>query len=534
MGAGHRSFRDIAVLLSCTTVVDRSCLEKMTNECIHTLEIDDKSDRHTLQNTTLPIISILTRNEENCRYIISTLLPEKVFERILFILAHVSGDKTLLRSQLSALIVLIDYFLCSADSPLFRTWIGHPSHCTFLKPLIVFLCSAAYLEKCLLAVNLDDRGLLLSDIHSLQSLTVMFIRKLVSCNLCNQKVFVDIIKDVLFKENFSGMSINNNSFLKRLVLQVILEEPEVTVVVTRADSTQSREINIAGYLNKNIRRSVVKRLRLSDPLSMMFRPTKTKKLTKKSENGSAAAAGTEPLKTSLFADNWADEGDWAEPADVPMLVTSAKYAAEKRQSKAPITASGSQEKSQMKYDMLLYNPLISENALPQGLTAGQVLHLLAANEHGSQNSSFVVRADIVPNTKGSKKRATEDCLLSSPSYPSLLRIFAADGGIEMLAKHNRSVLAGEFGKAIATSVGFILKFVTLTGFSDVFLKESKKAEYLLRLMLGVEETSEGGACFFFLCWISNFIKFIFAYLYKFIFAYLYKFIFAYVYKFIFA
>ena len=478
-------FKGYTKLVTVLSVLDENALHTVLADCNAAIECNETWKLAEAASNALSIASMVSQNEQNSKLVIAASLPPKICSLLQSMVNIVSNTTpTDLRGYLASMHSLLQYLINSVESSLFQEWLGSVNNSSFLRPLIQFL-SMAYLDKCLLSEDANERDLILSDIHKLQSTTIRLIKGMVLFNPANQIVFVSVIKSLLFKETRPELSLINNSFLKRLVLQLILEEDEVDVYVERLQSDTSVSPQRNDPPQSRFKNMIMKRLRVSDTLGSIF-PIPEKNTAATEVQPKQTATANEYSAIIQQPEDWLDDGDWAD------LYSSAKSAAEKRHPKPHPETETKKDTTDKLLCIAYYDKDVSKEALPHELTIGQLMFAHGNTEQSNKHRRLSLYAEVYKEEKGKEKRQTSVELLTTPCQPSLLHVFAADGGIQLLAEHSRVSLSGEFGQTISTSIGFIMKFVPLAGFSNMFLNETKKAEYLLRLMLGVEENSDGG------------------------------------------
>ena len=200
----------------------------------------------------------------------------------------------------------------------------------------------------------------------------------------------------------------------------------------------------------------------------------------------------------------------------------------------------------------LYHKLITNQCLPLDMTLSQLLQVLQNNglPQGQCVIDFALQLgmkEVGKDLSDDINEIPDDVLLASPSYPTALQVFASVGGLALLAEH-LPLLYPEISRQMTTSdpvtetqpgtvhdpsqdwvtidsypeelyelyepmspapstntshnicnpsipphslIAFGL-FLRLPGYAEVLLKERKKAQCLLRLVLGVTDDGEGG------------------------------------------
>ena len=470
--------------------IDTVIVEKVISDCFSAFNVKETFRIAERGNNCLSIAAISSQNDLNNKIIVNSTLPLKICEVLQDVLKAVSGPVTQnLLGYLSSMFLLLKFLIHALQTDPFKNWFGSPGNCSFLGQLIHFL-SVAYLDKGLLVKDNLQTDRLLGHIHRLQSATVTLVKRMVSFHRQNQLVFIDILKSLLSKECKVDLGLMNNSFLKRLVLQVILDEEEVVVQLKRRDDNENVSESPQRKTLVTMENMVSKRLRLSDSLSSLFPVTNEDKAPKE-ERPKQPVATNEP-STGFHSEDWFDDGDWNDGPSYSVLFATANSATQKRQQKQNEASSEKGTGNELPLVIDFYHPCIVKKPLSHDLTIGQVIYILDSRSEPYTNGSITLFAEVREQVKDDVHCLTQYAMIKAATYPSLLRVFAMNGGIQLLANHKRMCLSGEFGKTISVSISFLLKFVQLSGFSDMLLKEPRKAEYLLRLMLGVEHNSDGG------------------------------------------
>ena len=478
-------------LLASLAIFDSHSLDALIKRCLCLL---DKNGLHVIgdeEKLLLHVLSTVCQNKVTVQLVIDSQLPSKVLyyiEQIVTDLSSVNPDNLL--PHLSSLYTLVGYIYSALSYFEFKEWIGSTINFAVFQALLEFL-SAAYLDKCLVATPCHNRDSALGLTHKLQHITIALIKRVMSCSHRNKALFVTVMKKLLEKEASSELSLLSNSFLKRLMVQLILEEETIAIEFRRWNGTEcdstNMELNVPHVDFKIVSR---KRMRLSDRLSSIFCvgesalscPNRKRGLPVSDSKAQPSYQYQEiPENTELNS-------------NMEVMIASAQSASAKRRAQAvdEFVKKCKKRPRRVVYDVEYYHSNISKDPLPHELTIGQVLYILEGNRLSCNDGHLTLHVRVKPRNEKPVNSLKQISMLQSDTYPTLLRVFAADGGVQLLAKHSRMSLSGQFGQTISNSIGFLMRFVSLTGFSDIFLKENQKAEYLLRLMLGEEESSSGG------------------------------------------
>ena len=487
----EHQLKSCSKLLASLVMFDTQSLEAFKDKCLCLLEKNDLFGVSDEEKVLLNVLSTMGQNQGVVKSLIESRLPLKICShigRVLGILSRANSDD-LYRYFLS-LYTLLSYIYYSLTAVDFKEWIGSIDNLAFLQPLLEFL-STAYLDKCLVAEGNTNHDSVLGLIHKLQHITILMVKRMTSFNHQNQALFVRVVKKLLSSDTRPETSLFNNSFLKRLVLQLILEEETVIVQFQRGGEAENEsECTAMDSFNINLKSVTRARLRLSDPLSSIFSDRKGPQSCP-NEKPKKPPIVDEVESTYHFVES-PEDADWGDNPNMSAILASAQSAAEKRQGKTESVSNDKAASDSVSYGIEYYLNRICKDSLPLELTIGQILYILEGNKLPCDSGLLTLYVQVKQIADGAQKSLKQLSMLQSDTYPTLLRVFAADGGIQLLAKHSKISLSGQFGQAISTSIGFLMRFVSLSGFSDIFLKESQKAEHLLRLMLGEEESSSGG------------------------------------------
>lgn len=488
--------KNCSKLLSSLAVFNPRALDAILTRCIFHVTNHKSSGFAKEGKVFLAVISTMSRSEAIAKLIIDSDLPSIVCSLIQEIVVHLSSStEDNLGSFLCSLHVLLKYLCTALNCYAFKEWLGQLENCSFVHPLLEFM-STAYLDLCLQSKYGNDRAAILGKIHQLQHTTIKLLKRMTSFNGRNQMVFVDVIEKLLSHDVKAERSLINNSFLKRLVLQLILEEEAIVVELRRLNGAVSKclishdELQKMGRSSQDFSTVTRRRLSLSDRLSSLFPEVKDAPPCSNEKPKQPSVANE--VGSTFQNDDWPEDADWNDHSNMSVLFASANSASAKRQSRLDSTRASKKESINTSYVIEYYHGGISKDSLPHDLSFGQILHILQRNSLPCINGVLTLHVDIKVKAREVPNNLTQIAMLQSDACPTLLHVFAADGGIQLLARHSRSSLSGEFGETISSSIGFLMKFVSLTGFSKMFLKDNQKAEYLLRLMLGEEENRNGG------------------------------------------
>ncbi|CAL1542612.1 unnamed protein product [Lymnaea stagnalis] len=475
-----------------------------------------------------------------------------------------------------------------------KNWLGQAEGNAFWSLLLTLLCGSQYQSPVLLTLsNQETTGLLTADERSeLENKTIQFFSSVISFHPENQllfaKVLCDVIKDqgTTKTELLSAMPLSG--FMRRLLLQVLLEDEKIIVSVRNASSS------VPSDDDDGINNDCAESFPLASCGGQIFHPRYgsgrscqciTMNLNAKCSDVISKVADPLPLPScwpekkeekKLRSDESTKKEALGE-LDVEIMeffTQSAAIAKEKRE-KSPsskstlpprpptrrgrhtndsLLESGSFRIPQALFRARLRYIAIPGRDLPHSLTLSQLLHVLSdyALLPSTLALQFVVRLRS-PGPSSFKDGldesiASDEALMSSPPFPSALKVFANVGGLALLAQHlpllfpeisrqsanievvsdnnnindighdwvtvessdelydpylepitpphtckpNKHSMVGTVPSIPPHSLIAFGLFLRLPGYAEVLLKERKVAQCLLRLVLGVTDDGDGG------------------------------------------
>ncbi len=472
-------------------------LDSLAGKCIEAVDCDVQDINLSQLGSIFSLVSHVARNDENSHFLVQSQLPGRLCHFVKTFIDSYSSELSVerIRACISTSILVVTFFDASCRSSVFRSFMASSSCCDFLKTLIVFLSSFNFKKRGTPISNgapLSERTpllggeceMVLSEVYALQSQTINLIKKISSLNEENAAIVADVIKDVIYQNDSSESTIENNSFFKCLILQIIFEEKAPSILLCEKNHIYSPQLKYkpeSCCIPSSLQLSTIRHVRLSDTLGIVH-----KELDESSNN----QPKDYPPETKQRTDDYVED-EFLE-TNVSMMVEAANVVTVKRQTKESYNIQQPENSNKNEFHLRIFSPQLDEY-LPKDLTIGQLLRLLRADPINQATDFLYLQVEQMPQNSENCTEANME-LLHSAAHPSFLQVFAAKDGIQLLTSR-KILLSGELGKTLSTSAKFLLKFICLNGFSDVFLKKGKRAEYFLRLMVGVDETSEGGKMF---------------------------------------
>ncbi|XP_059157271.1 baculoviral IAP repeat-containing protein 6-like isoform X2 [Physella acuta] len=496
----------------------------------------------------------------------------------------------------SSLVSAILRFFTEISSEMeLKNWLGQAEGNAFWSLLLTLLCGSQYQAPILMAPSNDHNGFLSSEERSeLENRTIQFFSAVISFHPENQLLFAKVLCDVIKDQGTSKTELLSamplSGFMRRLLLQVLLEDEKITVSVRNFsssllseddDSTASEGAEIFPLtsctgqiyhphygsgrscqcikMNLNARCSdVISKVADTSTIPTYFPEKKEDKSVRTDDNNKKEALGELDVEVMEFVTQTAaiaKEKREKSPATTKSSLPPRPPTRRGRHG----TGSGSLVEAGFRYPQPLYRVRLRHIALPgkdlpQSLTLSQLLHVLS--DYALLPSTLALQFVIRLRTAGSNSMkesideaiASDESLLSSPPFPSALKVFASVGGLALLAQHlpllfpeisrqssNVEVVTdnnniGDLGHDWVTVessdelydpylepitpphtskpnkhsvVGTVPSipphsliafglFLRLPGYAEVLLKERKVAQCLLRLVLGVTDDGDGG------------------------------------------
>ena len=513
-------FQGVASLLCSLSRIDKELVKELTQACRSNFPENPTLLYKRNEDNVIQFTAFVSRPSENFNFMMHSGLPHIICTAI----THSLGASLTvpILNVLYELKILLNYFIIASDNVEFKKWIGSEENKALWKTLIVRLSSSV-------AGKVDDNGLYVKEIHDLQSATVLLFRKLFRHSHYSQQLLVDVLKEILFERSVNHGLLASNCFLKRLILQLILDEEDIQVLLepydrdTLSSERDSHYFPELTQLRNRLDNRVVKRMRLSQPLSAIcpFVPKEEKTETPVDPRVTAVSEGlstySSPYTTS-YTQTWPSLGvsqhpvGMNDPGDVALMMSSAKSVTTKRQTKPSGSDPNSDNASKAQYSVTYYHQGIDGglSALPSKMMVGEVIEILRGRGIDCSSGMITLKCNVQYCSKEDSKEQKGEIEYKSILYSSLLHVFSANGGLELLARWKGEHMNGELGDSLSNSIAIILKLVPLPGFANMLLEERRKAEFLLRLMLGVEENSEGGElilknpCYSFSCTFTIF------------------------------
>ncbi|XP_048523189.1 baculoviral IAP repeat-containing protein 6, partial [Dendroctonus ponderosae] len=489
-----------------------------------------------LSQEQLETVALASRSPTAIQQLLDSGLPKLLNNAIHEFCNKNDQDSSVPMAKLEQVAAILQFFTNACDEKMLRDWLGSPDGSSFWPQLLHWLCKNPFNSA-----NMQSEAL----VH-LEEICVKFLSKCCLCHPTNQARLATVLCEVisLQQNDISG-------FLRRLILQLLLENEKVPVII---------EANFALYQNFNIFELIV-------PVHPAFKQTHHRRTSymststclgeilegyiscppnasaSKSESVSSKKSSTISKKdTSHLKDFYVAEFG-------VLSMAAGNTAKDKRAKDIKNLAAVTPQSKKKRYasETLVYDIIegrcISCQAfpgepLPLSLNLGQLL-LLIESKNITNNWPFL-HLTVSESTSDERKHQTKEAIyMVQQQHPicNALLAFSSIGGLALLAQHlptvypeairvaNPEKTMPDFSEsewikledaddlyedieevmsnsASPSSTGTISQipphsltafslFLRLPGYADVLLKDTKKAICLLRLMLGVTDDGEG-------------------------------------------
>lgn len=183
-----------------------------------------------LTEEQLETIALVSRSPTAIQQLLDSGLPTLLSKAIMEFCRGNPNDYSM--SQLDKCKAILKFFADVCEEKVMRDWLGSFESSIFWSPLLNYLCN-----DCGRSTNNDDRYVkttsqLKSESHAqLEEMCVKFLSKCCLCHNNNQLLLSKVLCEVIRKQT-NGIT----GFMRRLILQLLLENEKVPVCVTSEDS----------------------------------------------------------------------------------------------------------------------------------------------------------------------------------------------------------------------------------------------------------------------------------------------------------
>ncbi|XP_049817886.1 baculoviral IAP repeat-containing protein 6 isoform X3 [Aethina tumida] len=495
----------------------------------------------------LETIALVSRSSTAIRQLLDSGFPKLLNQVIMeFCLRQTDDTK-----GLEKVIGVLKFFTEVCDEKVMRDWLGSEEGSSFWLPLLMKLCKKS---------STNTSSLPSESLVQLEEICVKFLSKCCLCHQLNQTRLAQVLCQVISLQK-NGMS----GFLRRIILQLLLEYEKIPVCVT-ADENLYKTIKVNQIWlpsHPGIKQSHNKvMLYLStnttvfDILEQHVYFNRTLKADSLSKKFSRTSNGKREPMSTWFT----DESDLSMAAgvtakdkrakDVKNFMTATPLSKKKRYASAETSTS---EETESVGGRLIKCEALSDQPLALTLNLSQILKMIESQGtmtewpciylsvcQSKNVDEFVSCSETSDGSSGSGVTSSGISPKTQQPFGNALQVFSAMGGLALLAQHLPAVYpeavrfptektaaeqsesdwikvedcddiyedieetVGNNSPSKGTSIvshipshsltAFGL-FLRLPGYSELLLKDMKRALCLLRLVLGVTDDGEGGDIF---------------------------------------
>ncbi|KAK9873573.1 hypothetical protein WA026_023130 [Henosepilachna vigintioctopunctata] len=392
----------------------------------------------TLSNEQLETVALVSRSPSSVQQLLDSGLP-KMLNNAILEFCTTNEDNDVPMAKLEKVTAILKFFTDVSEEKLMRDWLGSTDGSSFWLHLLQWLCKKTSVRK----HNLESE----THVH-LQEMCIRFLSKCCLCHPPNQNRLAKVLCEVISLQT-NGIS----GFMRRLVLQLLLENEKIPVNIT-ADETlykSSKNSHVLLPTHPAFKQTYKRALlylstntTLSDILEehIYFNPHKMEgdSAIKKEIPGSNA-------RRNFIKDLISQESDLTVAAGVlakdkrakdnkNFFVTSTPVKKKRYASEYPgVELIGGRVVKCQAY---------SDQPLPLTLNLGQLLKLIESNKITPDWPCIhlTVTQSKCPEDKqhhgGNSVNGNGDSnniLTKHQSYSSALQVFSAMGGLALLAQH---------------------------------------------------------------------------------------------------
>lgn len=465
----------IGVLVPNTSISDDrkdSDTSSMTDDHKHELNTEwyshlvvNELQTLNLSDGELETVAMVSRSPSSIQQLLDCGLP-KLLNNVIFEFCS-NIDTNIPMARMSNIISILQFFTDICDEKLMRNWLGGEDGSSFWLPLLHWLCKKPTVQKCTLQ----------SELHlQLEEVCMKFLTKCCLCHPMNQQRLAKVLCEVISLQS-NGIS----SFMRRLILQLLLENEKVPVSIEAEETL---------YKNVKLTQSYI-------PIHPAFKQTYNRAMLYLSTNTTLMDILEQYIyfNTSYKMENTVtnkklnkkdilkiyDESDLSMAAGVTAkdkrakdvknqftLITSTPQTKKKRYMETQPTAQQEQQHQQQITDVLggriIKCSAYTDQALPLTLNLGQLLRLIELkgtnhqqsdwpyihlniyqcnnsnnNNNNSKTGDEQQRASTSGTSSSSSSSSTSSgpsfCNISSQPFCSALQTFSSMGGLALLAQH---------------------------------------------------------------------------------------------------
>lgn len=212
-----------------TEVENNQNAKSMTDDTKQTYENDTESRNRFLKKELLELsftskqfetIALVSRSPTSIKQLLDSGLPKSLTSIILEFCSSKAKNESN-ASEIKYITDILRFFADLSDEKPMRDWLGSSEGSAFWFYLLNWLCSESFMKK----------SSVQSEVHAqLEEICVKFLSKCCLCHSQNQEKLADVLCRVI-QHNSNGIS----GFMRRLILQLLLENEKIPVSVTASE-----------------------------------------------------------------------------------------------------------------------------------------------------------------------------------------------------------------------------------------------------------------------------------------------------------
>lgn len=448
------------------------------------------------------------------------------------------GEK-LPQSSLEGLEKLLQFLTLCLGNVQLKDWLGSDEGSSFWQSLLSFLtdCHLRVPTRVFSRISSWDTSrvpICPRVLASLQTTTLRYFKACVAGHARNQQNLAHVLHELLARESDGVACKTLSGFLRRLILELLLDDDHVTLAVTCSSVMTQNVVTSAG----NASQSPLwhPRFGASNLCKLTSIPVNTKVheilntfVMNPLQHLQTLSSGVDDSaqKTSETLQDLAELLEFGDlSTHETFTLTSAAFNVKHKRvnhgdkKKEPGISTEGEFVPSPKVKLSTENWLCCEDGplaglpLPKDTTVAQIMQ--AVVEQGQSMGTICLKLDIRPPTDrktmipGEKPRD----MVSQKSVSTLLEVFSELGGLALIADHLpprvslginsdsiRIVSSSSYNPAVDTSLvpghslmGFTM-FLRLPGYASIMLEDRPNACCMLRLILGVDDYGDRGELF---------------------------------------
>nr|KAG5700866.1 hypothetical protein BaRGS_012273 [Batillaria attramentaria] len=441
---------------------------------------------------------------------------------------------------------ILQFFAELCWEPSIKDWLGTAEGNVFWPALLTMLCNTSTQRPTLPNPSTLHRHKVMSveERSLVETMAIQFFTQVIACHSVNQLFFAKVLCDVIREQGLLLGTVPLSGFTRRMLLQVLLEDEKVVVALRTSPDFYTRLSTTA--TNGNGRGTS---RRVDHPRFGAGRGCSSLTVNINSPCSEVLTWFGDPSAAAVVASSLLECRDDRERAE-ELAKESGDLGFEVMEY---INAAGKALPSELTFSQLMQ--ILLQRGLAQGTTALSFSITVSTRSTVPPSTLQAALASAEQGAYGgidewgdNPEDIPDEILLASPAFPSALQVFASVGGLALLAEHlpllypdiTRQGMAADVATtdnnnipdlgqdwvtvessdelydpyvepvspappssqahrhvtgAMPTTpphslIAFGL-FLRLPGYAEVLLKERKKAQCLLRLVLGVTDDGDG-------------------------------------------